>query len=111
MEVLDVRSAERDSSAWISAFIDVREWSMLLPWARRPGREELDCERECWRWAYSAWARLWRSISFSGLGGIGGATRGVSEGVGNVRGSSMRSGGGGGLGFACIGGGCWICCL
>jgi hypothetical protein len=44
-------------------------------------------------------------MSFSGLGGMGGATKGASEGVGNVRGWSMRSGGGGGLGLACIGGG------
>lgn len=49
-------------------------------------------------------------MSFSGFGGMGGATSGVSEGVGNVRGWSMMSGGGGGLGLGCIEGCCWSCC-
>jgi hypothetical protein len=49
-------------------------------------------------------------MSFSGFGGMGGATTGVSERVGNVRGWSMMSGGGGGLGLGCIEGCCWICC-
>lgn len=51
IEAFEVSSAERDSRAWISEFIFVRDCSMLLLWARRPGREELVCERECWRWA------------------------------------------------------------
>ena len=43
---------------------------------------------------------LWRSMSFSGLGGTGGAERfvEVSDGIGRVNGASIRSGGGGGLG-------------
>lgn len=51
MDVFEVSSAERDSRAWISAFMDVRECSMLLLWAWRPGREEPVWESECWRWA------------------------------------------------------------
>ena len=42
---------------------------------------------------------LCNNMSFSGFGGIGGAGRLVnaSEGIGSVRGPSMRSGGGGGF--------------
>ncbi len=107
MDVSDVRREDSDSRAWISELSAFRETSMLLCWAARPGREEVVWERECWRWACRAWARLWRSISFSGLGGMGGAGKGTwLAGLGNVRGSSIRSGGGGGLGFDCMGGGC-----
>lgn len=48
---------------------------------------------------------LWRSISFSGFGGTGGAGRLIdaSVGMGRVRGASIRSGGGGGFGRGCGG--------
>jgi hypothetical protein len=54
----------------------------------------------CWRWEESALARLCRSMSFSGFGGIGGAGRLVEEWAGMLRanGASIRSGGGRGLG-------------
>jgi hypothetical protein len=37
---------------------------------------------------------------------MGGASRMADEGVGKISGSSIRSGGGGGLALSCIGGGC-----
>ena len=55
--------------------------------------------RVCWRWELRARPRLWRSMSFSGFGGIGGGGRFVVEvsGMERVRGPSRRSGGGGGF--------------
>lgn len=104
--VLEASSVERDSRACISAVMAEREASILDFCARKPGSEEDVWERECWRWEWRAWAKLRSSMSFSGLGGIGGATKGADEGVGNVSGSSIRSGGGGGLALGCIGGCC-----
>lgn len=50
---------------------------------------------------------FWRSMSFSGFGGMGGAGRLVddSDEMGSVSGASRRSGGGGGLTFSCG----WAC--
>jgi hypothetical protein len=46
---------------------------------------------------------LWRSMSFSGFGGIGGTGRleDDSAGILSVKGASIRSTGGGGLGCGC----------
>jgi hypothetical protein len=57
------------------------------------------CVRVWRRWDCNARPMLCRSISFSGLGGTGGAGRLVeaSVGTGSVNGASRRSGGGGGF--------------
>ena len=101
------RRVVRDSNAWISACMFERALSMALCWASRPGRLELVCVRVCWRWELRARPRLWRSMSFSGFGGMGGGGRFVVEasGMERVRGASRRSGIGGG--FCCGGGCCW----
>lgn len=73
---------------------------MALCWASRPGRLEVVWLRVCCRCEYMARPRLWRSMSFSGLGGTGGAGRLVedSDGTSSTSGASRRSGGGGGFG-------------
>lgn len=50
-------------------------------------------------------------MSFSGLGGMGGAGRFAEEasGMDSVKGASRRSGSGGGLTCGCGGGGCCCC--
>lgn len=85
---------------------------MALCWASRPGRLDVVRPSVCCRCEYSARPRLWRRISFSGLGGTGGAGRFVddSEGTASTSGASRRSGGGGGLGFGCCGACCGYCC-
>ena len=49
----------------------------------------------------------WRRRSFSGFGGMGGGGALEGEGSESVRGSSIMSGGGGGLGLGWEGGCCW----
>lgn len=79
---------------------------MALRWAERPGRLELAWACVWERWEDSALLRLCRSMSFSGLGGMGGAVMMLEElvGISSSKGASMRSGGGGGLGCCCGGG-------
>lgn len=66
------------------------------------------CCRVCCRTVKRVWASCRRSLSFSGLGGMGGGATVVSDGTARVRGSSrMLGGGGAGVGAGGAGGPVW----
>lgn len=85
---------------------------MAARWAPRPAREDSFCARARWRRPWSVEASWRKSASFSGLGGMGGGRRLSSaeeDGRAREKGSSIKSGGGGGFGLGCIGGCCQFC--
>lgn len=98
MVVLEARSEERFDIAERSDWRAESAESMAVRWAWRPWRDDSFWARERCRREYRVAASWWRRASFSGFGGIGGAGT-WDDGISNVNGSSIRSGGGGGFGF------------